>query len=211
MYDTLYFPLANLTRTAGVGGSGAEGASGKTPEYNKEEIEEHVNWLYRWEWRTLDGTYSAFEKGQSIKIETCFRQGNWGTQLADTEVPVFSDETRKYLVDFVDMTVQMGGDSWATAIRCKVVETAFFDRERKDKKEPRILRRTHTIKSVRRVQNRVLLGLFQAQCKVMEEKRGKDKVELTCSCCVIYCHSKILWSKLLGYTTYYAEHALNPA
>ena len=23
-------------------------------------------------------------------------------------------------------------------------------------------------------------------------------------CCVIYCHSKLIWSKLLGYTTYYA-------
>jgi hypothetical protein len=28
-------------------------------------------------------------------------------------------------------------------------------------------------------------------------------------CCVIYCHSKFLWSKLLAYTTYYDEHALN--
>ena len=64
----------------------------------------------------MDGTYSAFEKGQSVKIETFFRQGNWGTRLADTEVPVFAGEERKYLVDFVDMTVQMGGDSWATAI-----------------------------------------------------------------------------------------------
>ena len=29
--------------------------------------------------------------------------------------------------------------------------------------------------------------------------------------CVIYFHSKFIWSKLLGYTTYYAEHVLNPA
>jgi hypothetical protein len=31
--------------------------------YNKEEIEQHVNVLYRWEWRQADGTYLAFDKG----------------------------------------------------------------------------------------------------------------------------------------------------
>jgi hypothetical protein len=62
----------------------------------------------------------------------------------------------------------------------KVVETAFFDRPRTDGKKPRILRRTHTITRVRRVQNRSLLRRFEAERKVMEEKRGKDKVELTC-------------------------------
>ena len=76
-----------------------------------------MNVLYRWEWYTLDGTYSVFEKDQRIKIETYFRQGNWGTRLADTQVPVFPTETCKYLVDFIDMTVQMGGDSWTTTIR----------------------------------------------------------------------------------------------
>jgi len=211
MYDTLFSPrAAKFARTGGAGGAGAEGACGKRRKYNKEEIEQHVNVLYRWEWRTLDGTYSAFEKGQSVKIETFFRQGNWGARLADTEVPVFPGEERKYLVDFVDMTVQMGGDSWATAIRrwdrdvpmgeswdhqvdnvsivdvetqsrdYKVVETAFFDRPRTDGKEPRILRRAHTITRVRRVQNKSLLRRFEAERKDMEEKRGKKEVELTC-------------------------------
>ena len=122
---------------------------------------------------------------------------------------MFPGETRKYFVEFHDMTLQMGGDSWATAIRrwdiklpmdqswdhqvdkllivhvetqsthYKVVETAFFNRERKDKKVPRILQLTHTITRVRRVQNRALLTLFQAQRKVMEENLCKDKVELT--------------------------------
>ncbi len=122
---------------------------------------------------------------------------------------MFPGETRKYFVEFHDMTLQMGGDSWATAIRrwdiklpmdqswdhqvdkllivhvetqsthYKVVETAFFNRERKDKKVPRILQLTRTIMRVRRVQNRALLTLFQAQRKVMEENLGKDKVELT--------------------------------
>jgi hypothetical protein len=123
---------------------------------------------------------------------------------------VFPGETRKYFVEFHDMTLQMGGDySWATAIRrwdiklpmdqswdhqvdkllivhvetqsthYKVVEIAFFNRERKHKKVPRILQLTRTIMRVRRVQNRALLTLFQAQRKVMEENLGKDKVELT--------------------------------
>ncbi len=164
-----------------------------------------MNALYRWEWRALDGTYSDFEKGQSIKIETI-----WGARLGDTQLPVFSGEARKYFVDFHDMTVQIGGDLWATAIRrwdrdvpmgeswdhqvdnvsivdvetqsrdYKVVETAFFGRERKDKKEPRISQRTHRITRGRRVQNCGLLALFQAQRKRMKEKRDKDKVELTC-------------------------------
>jgi len=103
------------------------------------------------------------------------------------------------------MTLQMGGDSWATAIRrwgmklpmdqswdhqvdkllivdvetqstdYKVVETAFFNRERKDKKVPRILQLTHTITRVRRVQNRALLTLFQAQRKVMEENLERTR------------------------------------
>ena len=33
----------------------------------------------------------------------------------------------------------------------KIVETVFFDRERKDKKESHILRHTHTITRVRRL------------------------------------------------------------
>ena len=62
----------------------------------------------------------------------------------------------------------------------KVVETAFFDRERTDKKEPRISRRKHTITRVRRVQNRRLFRQFEALRKDMQEQRGKDTVELTC-------------------------------
>jgi hypothetical protein len=74
MYDTLFSPrAAKFALLAGAAGEGVEGACARRPAYNKEEIEQHVNVLYRWEWRTLDGTYSAFEKGQSIKIETCFR------------------------------------------------------------------------------------------------------------------------------------------
>jgi hypothetical protein len=57
----------------------------------------------------------------------------------------------------------------------KVVETAFFNRERKDKKVPRILQLTHTITRVRRVQNRALLTLFQAQRKVMEENLARTR------------------------------------
>jgi hypothetical protein len=39
MYDTLFFPRElKFARTAGAGGAGAEGACGKTPEYNEEEI-----------------------------------------------------------------------------------------------------------------------------------------------------------------------------
>ncbi len=117
IYDTLFFPRElKFAPIAGAGGAGAEGACGKRP-YNKEEVEQYVNVLYRWEWRTLDGTYSAFAKNQSIKIETCHRQGLWGARLGDTQLPVFPGETRKYFVDFHDMTVQIGGDSWATAIR----------------------------------------------------------------------------------------------
>jgi hypothetical protein len=173
------------------------------------QIAQHVNVLYRWEWRQTDATYERFDRDQSVVIEACFRQGHSLVRIVGNQFPGCQGKERKVAVDFVDMTVFMAGDAWCTAIRrwdrdvpmgeswdhqvdnvsivdvetqsrdYKVVETAFFGRERKDKKEPRISQRTHRITRGRRVQNCGLLALFQAQRKVMEEKRGKDKVELT--------------------------------
>jgi hypothetical protein len=41
----------------------------------QKEVQQHVNVLYRWEWRSDDGTYEAFDEGQCIKIETAYRTG----------------------------------------------------------------------------------------------------------------------------------------
>ena len=30
--------------------------------------------MYRWDWRTNDGTYEAFDEQQCIAIETCWRK-----------------------------------------------------------------------------------------------------------------------------------------
>jgi hypothetical protein len=145
-----------------------------------------------------------------MEIETCFRQGNWGARFVAPRLPLCHGEECKYVVDFDDMTVLMGGEEWASAIRrwdrdvpmgeswdhqvdnvsivdveagwtdYKVVETAFFDRKREDGKESCISRRKHTITRVRRVQNRRLFRQFEALRKDMQEQRGKDTVELTC-------------------------------
>jgi hypothetical protein len=32
-------------------------------------------------WRAGDGTYVAFDEGQSIEIETGFRRGDWGARV----------------------------------------------------------------------------------------------------------------------------------
>ena len=117
VFQTLFSPRAKHARTGAAGGAGAEGACSKRGVYNKEEIEQHVDVLYRWEWRQPDGTYLVFDKGQNMEIEKCFRQGNWGARLVAPQLPLYHGEECKYVVDFDDMTVLMGGDSWATAIR----------------------------------------------------------------------------------------------
>ena len=63
-------PRVMYFRTVGVRGGGAEGAPGKRPVYHKEEIEQHVNVLCRWEWRQTDGTYERFDRDRSVVIET---------------------------------------------------------------------------------------------------------------------------------------------
>jgi len=61
-----------------------------------------------------------------------------------------------------------------------VVASAFFDRQQPDGRTPLVSRDTHTVVKMRRVQNRSLLSLFEAQRKNMHRKRGKDTAELTC-------------------------------
>jgi hypothetical protein len=60
-----------------------------------------------------------------------------------------------------------------------VVLTAFFDRERRDKMAPHITRASHKVVKVRRIQNQLHYGLFEAQGKLMVQKRGKSMEDLT--------------------------------
>jgi hypothetical protein len=66
-----------------------------------------------------------------------------------------------------------------TWVDYKVVETAFFGRQRYDGKPPSITRRKHELVKVRRIQNRLQHGHFQWQRRSMLEKRGQRAVEMT--------------------------------
>jgi len=112
----------------------------------------------------------------------------------------------KCVIDLGDMTTSIVGCDWVSAVRrwdrdvamgdswdhqeddvdiidvetasrdYAVVASAFFDRQRPDGRTPFISRGTHTVVKIRRVQNRSLLSLFEAQRKNMQRKRDKDTV-----------------------------------
>jgi len=44
------------------------------PKFDVKAIRKDVNVQYTWQWRTLDGTYEAFNQEQCIDIETEWRQ-----------------------------------------------------------------------------------------------------------------------------------------
>jgi hypothetical protein len=60
-----------------------------------------------------------------------------------------------------------------------VVLTAFFDRKGRDEMALRITRASHKVVKVRRIQNQAHYGLFEAQGKLMVQKRGKSMGNLT--------------------------------
>jgi hypothetical protein len=83
VYAALLSPAAKAARMGSPMGGGAAGGGGgrRRPAENAVEVRTHVNVLYRWEWRAGDGTYVAFDEGQSIEIETGFRRGDWGARV----------------------------------------------------------------------------------------------------------------------------------
>jgi len=173
-------------------------------------IRKDLNTVYTWQWRLLDGTYEVFSQEQCIDIETEWRQQAKLARVWGTRFPVGENEMLKCVIDFGDMTTSIVGCDWVTAVRrwdrdvpmgdswdhqeddvdivdveiasrdYAVVASAFFDRQRPDGRTPLISRGTHTVVKIRRVQNRSLLSLFEAQRKNMHRKRGKDTAELTC-------------------------------
>jgi len=152
------------------------------PALNEEAIRKDVNTFYIWQWRTLDGTYEDFDTEQCIGIETEWRQQAKLAQVWGTRFPVGESEMLKCLIDFDDMTTSIVGCVWASAVRrwdrdvpmgdswdhqdddvrivdvqtvswdYAVVGTAFFERQRPDGRTPRISRGTHSVLTVRRVQ-----------------------------------------------------------
>ncbi len=194
-----------------MGGGAAGGGRGRRPAENAVEVRKHVNVLYRWEWRAGDGTYVAFDEGQSIDIETHYRRGDWGARVWGTEFPVGPGERLKCVIDFDDYTAFIVasesvttvrrwchdtpmGDSWdhqANEVSIvdvprgwrdyTVVETALFDRQRPDGAVPTLSRATHELVKVRRIQNRRQLRLWEAERAGLEGKRGSMEVELSCA------------------------------
>jgi hypothetical protein len=205
VYDLLLSPAAKAARTGGA----AHAAGGGRPEYDADKVAKEAGLVYRWDWRTNDGTYEAFDEQQCIAIETCWRKMDWSAKVWGRRFPVGHDENLKCVIDFEDMTANIVGSEWVTAVRrCDikrkigdswdhqegnvsivnveagwrdymVVETAFFERKRRDGKAPRLSRDTHRIVKVRRIQNRRQLSMFEAEREHMQTTRGEDRVELT--------------------------------
>ena len=62
VYALLLSPEAKAARMGSPMGGGAAGGGGggsRRPAENADEVRTHVNVLYRWEWRAVDGTYVA--------------------------------------------------------------------------------------------------------------------------------------------------------
>jgi hypothetical protein len=116
VYASLLSPVAKAARIGGAGGSGGAGGGARSewPKYDlnevqQKEVQQHVNVLYRWEWRSDDGTYEAFDEGQCIKIETAYRTGLGLTSVWGRLFPVGGNEELKCIVDFEDMTASVVG------------------------------------------------------------------------------------------------------
>jgi hypothetical protein len=213
VYAALLSPAAKAARMGSPMGGGAAGGGGgrRRPAENAVEVRTHVNVLYRWEWRAGDGTYVAFDEGQSIEIETCFRRGDWGARVWGKEFPVGPGERLKCVIDFDDYTAFIVASEWVTTVRrwshdtpmgdswdhqadevsivdvprgwrdYTVAETALFDRPRPDGAVPTLSRATHELVKVRRIQNRRQLRLWEAERAGLEGKRGGKEVELSCA------------------------------
>ena len=213
VYAALLSPAAKAARMGSPMGGGAAGGGGgrRRPAENAVEVRTHVNVLYQWEWRAVDGTYVAFNKDQSIEIETCYRRGVWGARVRGTQFPVGVGEDLKCVIDFDDYTASIVASEWVTTVRrwrhdtpmgdswdqqadevsivdvqrgwrdYAVVETALFDRQRPDGVVPSLSRATHVLVKVRRIQNRRQLRLWEAERTGLEGKRGSMEVELSCA------------------------------
>jgi hypothetical protein len=93
---------------------------------------------------------------------------------------------------------------------CVMIDAEVVDSD--DSVESFCVCRTETNKTqsqsgfkVEYVENTWSQRLVHSHCSFQNDQAGLFFL------CVIYCHSKFIWSKLLGYTTYYVEHELNPA
>jgi hypothetical protein len=211
VYASLLSPEAKAARMGSPMGGGAAGGGGggsRRPAENADEVRTHVNVLYRWEWRAVDGTYVAFDEDQSIEIETCYRRGVWGARVCGTQFPVGVGEDLKCVIDFEDYTACIAGSEWVTTVRrwCRdtpmgdswdhqadlvsivelqrgwcdytVAETALFDRPRPDGAVPTVSRATHELVKVRRIQNRKQLRLWEAEEASMKEMPVRKKYKM---------------------------------
>ena len=211
VYGSLLSPAAKAARTGspGAGAAAGGGGAGGRPADNAVEVREHVNVLFRWEWRAGDGTYVPFNKKQSTEIETCYRRGLLSARVWGEQFPVGPGELLKCFIDLEDYTASVVATEWVTAVRrwCRdtpmgdswdqqgcevsivdvlkgwrdytVVDTALFDRKRPDGRVATVSRTTHEVVKVRRIQNRQQLRLWEAQRAGLEEKRGSREVELS--------------------------------
>jgi hypothetical protein len=212
VYASFFSPAAKAARMGSPGGGGgaAGGGGSRRPAENADEVRDHANVLYRWEWRAGDGTYVAFDKKQSMDIETCYRRRSLSTRVWGKQFPVGVGEDLKCVIDFDDYTACIAGSDWVTTVRrwCRdtpmgdswdhqldlvsivelqrgwrdytVAETALFDRPRPDGAVPTVSRATHELVKVRRIQSRKQLRLWEAEESSMKEKRGSKVVELSC-------------------------------
>jgi len=209
VYASILSPPAKVARSGGAAGSPADSEGRGRPKFNEDEITKDVNTLYKWQWRSRDGTYAAFTTEQCIVIETCWRHRGWGARVWGKQFPVGDAENLKCTIDFGDMSAYIAGSVWVTVVRRwdrdvamgdswdhqtdnvhivdvepewldhVLVLSAFFDRKRSDDKTPIISRRTHSVVQVRRVQNRSQRRQWEAQKSTFEEQRGKEVVHQT--------------------------------
>jgi len=114
MYALMLSPPAKVAK--GGCKSPEDGAGLGRPTANEDEIIKDVNALYRWQWRSKDGTYVAFDTKQCIEIKTRWQQTVWGARVWGKQFPVGQDENLKCQIDFEDMSACIVGSEWVTTV-----------------------------------------------------------------------------------------------
>jgi len=130
VYDSFFSPAAKAARMGSPGGGAAAGRGGgsRRPAEYADEVRDHVDVLYKWQWRADDGTYEAFDKKQSMDIETCFRRRSVATCVWGRNFPVGVGEDLKCVIDFDDYTACIAGSDWVTTVRRWDRDTPMRDR-----------------------------------------------------------------------------------
>ena len=160
----------------------------------------------------MQGEYVPYSLEQNISIETCLRQNMWGARLKLPMKRSGTRQDYSFVVDFDDMTMGAVAWEWSTVVRrwnrdtpmrpswdhqlenVRIVELQagwtdhdrvlahFFDTRPPSDSAAQRWRQVYEVVSIKRIQNRGHLRVFDAMRQQLEEMRGVEAVASTFVC-----------------------------